>query len=119
MTTYTLKYNGYELINEYNVSTRYNNIPNIPEDATEFYCENNALTVLPDLPLELNVLHCENNLLVTLPDLPDNLNVLHCNHNRLTILPDLPNLEFSNPLILSTLSVSSRYSMLLFVRFLT
>ena len=91
MTTYTLKYNGYELINEYNVSTRYNNIPNIPEDATEFYCENNALTVLPDLPLELNVLHCENNLLVTLPDLPDNLNVLHCNHNRLTILPDLPN----------------------------
>lgn len=91
MTSYTLKYNGYELINSKNVSTRHSDLPEIPDDATEFYCDNGFLTILPELPDELNVLSCEHNSLESLPELPDELSKLHCGHNRLTLLPNLPN----------------------------
>lgn len=91
MPSYTLKYNGYELINSNNVSTRHSELPTIPDDATELYCDNGLLTELPELPDELNVLNCEHNLLESLPELPDELNKLHCGNNRLTLLPNLPN----------------------------
>ena len=94
MSSYTLKYNGHELINSFNVSTRYANMPDIPVDATEFDCQHNSLNVLPNLPPELNILHCGHNLLVTLPNLPPELNELHCNHNLLNVLPALPNTMF-------------------------
>lgn len=94
--SYTLKYHGYELINTNNVSSHYANVPNIPDDATEFYCENSSLTTLPNLPADLNVLHCEHNLLENLPALPSQLNVLHCSHNLLENLPDLPNTMMAN-----------------------
>jgi len=93
---YTLKYHGYELMNSNRVSRRYATMPNIPDDATEFYCENSSLTTLPNLPADLNVLHCDHNLLENLPNLPPELNALHCSYNRLTVLPPLPNTMMAN-----------------------
>jgi len=66
-------------------------LPELPENLLELYCDGNYLTSLPKLPYMLVVLNCDDNQLKFLPTLPDSLTELRCNYNELLTLPLLPN----------------------------
>jgi Leucine-rich repeat (LRR) protein len=65
-------------------------LPDLPPNLRDLFCDDNQLTALPALPPSLYMLECNNNRLTSLPDLPHLLNSLFCNNNQLTVLPTLP-----------------------------
>ncbi len=68
-------------------------LPTLPINLRELYCNNNKLIELPSfdsLP-NLYYINCNNNKLTSLCLLPKSLEVLTCEINELTHLPTLPN----------------------------